>query len=186
MLAAAAGDHDKGKHVAPNNLTLAQRVTDWLALKERSTKARTVERYSDIVSHHITALLGEMLLQKITARDIDKLYSGLTLGPNRAAASCRREAAFRPGSQEVLANPVTDADKPARDDDAAEAELEVSVDEEDVVAKRIGDDPATLLRSYARRTKNADANAAKAIAALSKGVPYGASGRNWVVSSFRS
>jgi integrase len=33
-----------------------------------------------------------------------------------------------------------------------------------VVAKRIGDDPATLLRSYAKRTKKADANAAEAIA----------------------
>jgi integrase len=39
-----------------------------------------------------------------------------------------------------------------------------------VVAKRIGDDPATLLRSYAKRTKKADANAAEAIAALMKGV----------------
>jgi hypothetical protein len=39
-----------------------------------------------------------------------------------------------------------------------------------VVAKRIGDDPATLLRSYAKSTKKADANAAEAIAALMKGV----------------
>jgi hypothetical protein len=39
-----------------------------------------------------------------------------------------------------------------------------------VVAKRIGDDPATLLRSYAKRTKKADVKAAEAIAALSKGV----------------
>jgi integrase len=39
-----------------------------------------------------------------------------------------------------------------------------------VVAKRIGDDPATLLHHYAKRTKKADANAAEAIAALSKGV----------------
>jgi hypothetical protein len=36
--------------------------------------------------------------------------------------------------------------------------------------KRIGDDPATLLRSYAKRTKKADANAAEVIATLSKGV----------------
>ncbi len=39
-----------------------------------------------------------------------------------------------------------------------------------VVAKRIGDDPATLLRSYAKRTKKADANAADIIATLTKGV----------------
>jgi integrase len=39
-----------------------------------------------------------------------------------------------------------------------------------VVAKRIGDDPATPLRSYAIRTKKADAKAAEAIAAPSKGI----------------
>jgi integrase len=39
-----------------------------------------------------------------------------------------------------------------------------------VVAKRIGDDPATLLRFYATRTKKADVKAAEAIAARSKGV----------------
>jgi integrase len=39
-----------------------------------------------------------------------------------------------------------------------------------VVAKRIGDDAATLLRRYAKPTKKADANAAEAVAALSKGV----------------
>jgi integrase len=39
-----------------------------------------------------------------------------------------------------------------------------------VVAKRIGDDPATLLHHYAKRTKKADANAAEAIASLSRGV----------------
>jgi integrase len=36
-----------------------------------------------------------------------------------------------------------------------------------VVAARIGDDPATLLRIYAKRTRKADANAASVIAALS-------------------
>jgi hypothetical protein len=44
--------------------------------------------------------------------------------------------------------------------------------------RRIGDDPAALLRSYARRTKKADANAAEGIAALSKGVLHGLSFSN--------
>jgi hypothetical protein len=40
-----------------------------------------------------------------------------------------------------------------------------------VVAKRIGDDPATLLGHHAERTKKADADAAAAIGgALSKGI----------------
>lgn len=39
-----------------------------------------------------------------------------------------------------------------------------------VVAKRIGDDPATLLKSYAKRTRKADTNAANVIATLTTGV----------------
>jgi integrase len=39
-----------------------------------------------------------------------------------------------------------------------------------VVAKRIGDDPATLLRSYAKRTKKADSSAANIIETLTTGL----------------
>jgi integrase len=39
-----------------------------------------------------------------------------------------------------------------------------------VVAARCGHDPAVLLRSYAKRTKKADTNAADVIASLSRGV----------------
>ena len=39
-----------------------------------------------------------------------------------------------------------------------------------VVAARCGHDPAVLLRSYAKRTKKADTNAAAVISALSRGV----------------
>jgi integrase len=39
-----------------------------------------------------------------------------------------------------------------------------------VVAARCGHDAATLLRSYAKRTKRADASAAAVIANMSKGV----------------
>jgi integrase len=42
-----------------------------------------------------------------------------------------------------------------------------------VVAGRCGDDPAVLLRVYAKRTKKADASAAAIIGALSKSVPGG-------------
>ena len=44
-----------------------------------------------------------------------------------------------------------------------------------VVAARIGDDPATLLRICAKRTKKADKSAADVIAALSAGVLGGMS-----------
>ena len=39
-----------------------------------------------------------------------------------------------------------------------------------VVAARCGQDPATLLRSYAKRTRKADANAASVIGSIARGV----------------
>jgi hypothetical protein len=38
------------------------------------------------------------------------------------------------------------------------------------LAKRIGDDPATVLKSYAKRTKKADTSAANVIGTLTEGV----------------
>jgi hypothetical protein len=53
-----------------------------------------------------------------------------------------------------------------------------------VVAKRIGDDPATLLHHYAKRTKKADANAAEVIAALSRGVSLSLGRRKLLFSNY--
>ena len=39
-----------------------------------------------------------------------------------------------------------------------------------IVAARIGDDPAVMLRSYAKKTRKADVSAADVISKLSKGV----------------
>ena len=39
-----------------------------------------------------------------------------------------------------------------------------------VVAARCGQDPATLLRSYAKRTRKADTNAASVIGSIARGV----------------
>jgi hypothetical protein len=38
------------------------------------------------------------------------------------------------------------------------------------VAARLGQDPAVLLRTYAKRTKKADTSAAAVIGAMSKGI----------------
>jgi hypothetical protein len=51
-------DGDEGKHVAPSKLTFGQWVDEWLALKERGLKARTHERYGDILTHHVVPVLG--------------------------------------------------------------------------------------------------------------------------------
>jgi integrase len=118
---------DTGKHVAPSKLTFGQWVIDWLALKERSTKARTVERYSEILSHHVTPVLGEIPLQKITTRDIDALYGGLTLAPRTAQLlHVVLKACFASAAKKKLipANPVADAERPAGDGEPNETILD--------------------------------------------------------------
>jgi integrase len=50
---------DDGVHIAPSRKTFAQWITDWLALKERSLKARTIERYAEMLTDHVVPVLGQ-------------------------------------------------------------------------------------------------------------------------------
>jgi integrase len=70
---------DTGQHVAPDKITVSQWITEWLELKKRSIKARSHERYEEILTQHVVPAVGAIPLQKITAGDVDKLYSGLSL-----------------------------------------------------------------------------------------------------------
>jgi integrase len=74
---------DTGQHVAADKITLGQWIDRWLALKERSIKARTYERYEGVMRLHVKPVLGSRPLQKITATEIDALYADLekTLAP---------------------------------------------------------------------------------------------------------
>src|SRR5260370_35514363 len=74
-------DGDTGQHVAPDKMTFAQWVPQWLALKARSVEGQTRDRYEELLDKHIIPVLGQRPLQKITANDIDTLYGGLTLAP---------------------------------------------------------------------------------------------------------
>lgn len=85
---------DDGKHIAPDRITLAKWVEQWLALLERKSteksepkpdgkkikrkrglvSARTLERYDDLLRLHVVPTLGARPLQKITATEIDALY----------------------------------------------------------------------------------------------------------------
>ncbi len=55
---------DDGKHVAPDKISLAAWITNWLALKERSIKARSHERYSEILKLHVVPRLGDRPSQR--------------------------------------------------------------------------------------------------------------------------
>lgn len=118
---------DDGRHVPPSKLTLGNWITDWLSLKERSLKARTVERYREILKLHVEPALGSVALQKLSARDIDKLYGGVALAPSTAQLlhiilkSCLAGAVKK---KLIPTNPAADAEKPAGETEPNEVILD--------------------------------------------------------------
>jgi integrase len=78
---------DDGEHVAPDKLTLAAWVDRWIALQRRGEdtgrakrgliNTRTLERYEELLRLHVVPTLGNRPLQRISAIEIDGLYTQL-------------------------------------------------------------------------------------------------------------
>lgn len=124
---------DDGQHVAPDKLTLADWVDQWVALLRRGgakagrglVNARTLERYEELLRLHVIPALGSRPLQRLTAIEIDELYCKLAekLSPrtvhhvHTVLGGCLNTA-VRKGL--LVANPVRRAEAPvAGDSDAA-------------------------------------------------------------------
>jgi integrase len=63
---------DEGAHVAPDKITLAHWIPQWLETKGRSIEGQTLDRYEDLLNCHVLPKLGSIRLQKIAAGDIDR------------------------------------------------------------------------------------------------------------------
>jgi integrase len=74
---------DTGEHIAPDKITLAQWVDEWLTLKAAKRRHKTVERYRELLRLHVIPKLGARPLQQIETREINSLYLKLdeTLAP---------------------------------------------------------------------------------------------------------
>jgi len=118
---------DDGKHVAPDRITFAGWITQWLTLKERTLEPQTWERYDRLMRNHVVPALGARPLQRITAIEIDGLYAGLKLAPRTmtflhvVVKSCFATAIKK---KLIASNPVADAEKPAGEDKEAGTVLE--------------------------------------------------------------
>ena len=142
---------DDGQHVAPTRLTFGQWVTQWLESGAPGNKnkkrvgARTLERYEELLRCHALPQLGDKLLQKISATDIDKLYRGLegkrsprTIHHLHVALGACLGTAARKGM--LVGNPVAKADVPA----PGEADHGSVLDEAQLVALVQGFQGTTL------------------------------------------
>jgi len=83
---------DKGAHVDPTKLTLAQWAEQWIAAgapgrKKRKVTDRSVQRYEELLRCHVLPVLGARPIQKLQAIEIDRVYTGLAgkMAPRTAA-----------------------------------------------------------------------------------------------------
>jgi integrase len=72
---------DTGTHVEPDKITVAEWAEQWLAMgapgrSQKRAGRRTVERYSQLLRHVVSAL-GARRLQQLQAVEIEQLYAGL-------------------------------------------------------------------------------------------------------------
>lgn len=65
-------DHDDGLAVAPNGVTVADAVTDWLKFGLSGRSASTVEKNGILCNVHVIPDLGARKLRDLSASDVDK------------------------------------------------------------------------------------------------------------------
>src|SRR5262245_42796848 len=73
---------DDGTYVAPDKITLAQWVDQWIAAGapgrwKKRVGRRTLQRYAELLRCHVVPTLGARPLQQIQATEIDALYRKL-------------------------------------------------------------------------------------------------------------
>jgi integrase len=77
-------DLDTGEHVEPNRITVQAWLSTWLDTVRPEVSPKTVERYADIVRGFLVPTIGNLLLSKLTAAQIQAVY-------NRWAETGRRD-----------------------------------------------------------------------------------------------
>jgi integrase len=73
---------DDGTHVAPDKITLGQRIDQWIApgapgRRQKRVGRRTLQRYAELLRCHVVPALGTRPLQQIQPAEIDALYRRL-------------------------------------------------------------------------------------------------------------
>jgi integrase len=115
---------DGGVHVPPARTTLADWVTEWLALWERKVSAQTLEHYGKLLRGNVLPVLGHRPLQEIGPSELDRLYGelGKRLSPrschhvHRVLNCCLRVAVKK---MRLVDNPAARAEAPrAKQSDA--------------------------------------------------------------------
>lgn len=73
---------DTGEHVAPDKITVAEWIDQWLEAgapgrRRKRVNEKTLERYGQLLQTHVKPSLGKRPLQQLRANEIDKLYADM-------------------------------------------------------------------------------------------------------------
>lgn len=78
-LAQAIAEIDSGVYQAPNKVTVAEWMKEWLTtFCEGKIKPLSYQTYSGLIKNHITPAIGAVELQSLRGSHIQKLYNGMT------------------------------------------------------------------------------------------------------------
>jgi integrase len=81
FLATALAGVNAGNYIEPTRLTLGEYLIDrWLPAKRASIRPSTWDNYRRYIENHIVPALGMVLLQKLTADQLDRLYADKLAG----------------------------------------------------------------------------------------------------------
>ncbi len=73
-------DMDIGEYVSPADLTVSEWLDDWAGNFLTGVKPRTKDSYRTTVETHLKPMLGKVVLQKLTPRDVQVCINRLTEG----------------------------------------------------------------------------------------------------------
>lgn len=71
----ALHEQQQGTLITTPQQTIEQFLTQWLDSRKKAVRIRTNERYEEIVRLHVVPIIGHVQLQKLTAQNLQSLYS---------------------------------------------------------------------------------------------------------------
>jgi len=85
------GERDAGKTVLPKVITLTQWLNSWMEdVVKLSKSATTIYGYERIIEKHITPVLGDVPLQKLTPQQLQQYYASKIRGKELSSNSVRK------------------------------------------------------------------------------------------------
>jgi integrase len=128
-VAAAMRRRDDGLAPAPDRLTVAAYLTDWLASTEGQIRPSTFYSYSTIVAKHLIPTIGQVRLVALTGAQVEAMMrsrSKLGLSPRRVALirATLRVALGRAVRLHIVARNVVTETRPPKQDPATVVPLD--------------------------------------------------------------